>query len=202
MCEGPESCGEFLLIVLGFAGWWIDDGDAILETNLSHHLGQKPEAAQLAPTLFRRQRQLEHQAQQGIAGHAVLGPNRTVADCGKGGFDRVGGANMQPVLGRKVVKGQQGSAILQQFFHGLGVLGAEIPRKPVKRLFCLDLSLRHPDIMETRLGLGLNGFGHFVEDVGRLMYPTPLAAGLRPRLVQRGPEPQGAIADAQCRRRF
>ena len=60
--ERSESGGDFLLSVLGFAGW-IDDGDAILETNPSHHLGQKPEAAQLAPTLFRRQCPLEHQAQ-------------------------------------------------------------------------------------------------------------------------------------------
>ena len=52
---GSGSGGEFLLIVLGFAGG-IDDGEAILETNPSHHLGQKSEATQLAPTLFRRQR--------------------------------------------------------------------------------------------------------------------------------------------------
>jgi len=51
--------------------------------------------------------------------------------------------------------------------------------------------------METRLGLGLNGFGHFVEGVGRLVDPTPLAAGLRPRLRQCRPKAQGAIANPQ-----
>jgi len=53
--------------------------------------------------------------------------------------------------------------------------------------------------MQPHLGLALNGFRQLVEDIGRFVHPAALIAGLRPRLVQRRPEPQGA-ADAQRRR--
>ena len=52
---------------------WIDDRDPILKPDTPQHVGQALEAAQLAPALLHRQRQLEHQAQQGIPGHVVIG---------------------------------------------------------------------------------------------------------------------------------
>lgn len=75
-----------------------------------------------------------------------------MTDGGKGGFDRVGGANMNPVLGRKVVKGQSLRSILGQDGDRLGVFGPEIPSEAVESLVRLGLGLSHPNFMQPRLG--------------------------------------------------
>ena len=83
------------------------DGNAILKTDALDQLRQAFKSAYLAPALLGGQRQLEHQPQQGITGHAVLGAGRPMANGRKARFNRVSRPDMYPVLGRKVVKGQE-----------------------------------------------------------------------------------------------
>jgi len=100
----------------------------------------QPEAAHFAPALLRHQRQLEDQAQQGVPGRAVLGPGGAVPNGGKTRFDRISSPNMDPVLGRKVVKGQQLGSIFGQDDDRFGILGAKISHEAIKRFFRLGLS--------------------------------------------------------------
>ena len=51
-----------------------------------------------------------------------------------------------------------------------------------------------------RLGLGLHRFWHGVQEVGSLVDPAALNPGHAVNLVQRGPEPHGAVADSQLGR--
>ena len=53
------------------------------------------------------------------------------------------------------------------------------------------------DVFQMRLGLGLDRLGHSVQNVGGLVNPATLNAGLAINLVQRGPEPHGAVTHSQ-----
>lgn len=197
----PESGGDFLLLFRGVSRWSVHRYPVLKPYTLDD-LRQALEPAQLAPAFLRRQCQLEYQAQQRIPGHAVLGPGGPMTDRGEARFDGVSRPNVNPVLGRKVVKGQQGRPVLDQLVHRLGILGAEVAHKAVERLSGLGFGFGHPDLMEARLGLALNGFWQFIEHMGRLVHPAALAAGVWPDLVQGRPETQGAVTDRQLRRRL
>ena len=80
---------------------------------------------------------------------------------------------------RKVVKGQQGIAILGQAFDRLGVLGPVSLHEEIKGLVGMLTRVGLPDIMQLILGSRLQPFGQFVQDIGRLMHGTPLLAGVR-----------------------
>ena len=77
-----ESGGDFLLFLLGFSRLFVNRY-AILKPDTLDNLRQTLEPPQLAPAFFRRQCQLEHQTQQGIPGHTVLGPSGAMADRGE-----------------------------------------------------------------------------------------------------------------------
>lgn len=74
---GCWSGGDLLLFLL--LGGLIDNPQAILEVDSLDHVGQEFKASQRMPFLLRRQGPLEHPAQQGVPGDAVLGPGRPVA---------------------------------------------------------------------------------------------------------------------------
>jgi len=90
-----ESGGDLLILFLGFPGR-VDDPEAILTPNPLRDLRQAPEAPRLAPPLFGGQGQWEHQAQQGVPRNTILGAGRP---------------EMNPMLGREVVKGQWGPPV-------------------------------------------------------------------------------------------
>ena len=52
-------------------------------------------------------------------------PAGAETDGGEGGLDGVDGAEVDPLLGREVVEGEQAVAVLDQAVHRLGVLGLE-----------------------------------------------------------------------------
>jgi len=121
-------------------------------------------------------------------------------DCSKGRLYRIGGPNMRPVLGRKVVETEQYLPILDQNAGRLGGLCAKIPYKPIKCLFCLSFGFSHPDFMQPRFGFAVDGFRQFIKHIGGLVYPAALATGLRPCFIQSRPKTQGAVAYGQFRR--
>src|SRR3982075_3055355 len=62
------------------------------------------------------------------------------------------------------------------------------------------LVLGVPDLGERLLRARLGGLGQRVEHVADLWPPAPLLAGLGEYLADRGPEPQGTVADREHRR--
>src|SRR6185369_7437925 len=58
------------------------------------------------------------------------------------------------------------------------------------------LGLGHPDFLERPLGLRVLALGQPVQDIGGLMDPTALAAGLRPHLLDCLPEASAPSATA------
>ena len=104
---------------------------------------------------------------------------------------------MYPVLGWEVIESQQNITIFRQALNCFGVLGFERLHKQIKGLPGLLSRLGHPDIMEHGFGLWLNGLGHFVEDIGCLMYPAALFLGRRVDLSQSRPKAQCSIAGRQ-----
>jgi hypothetical protein len=62
------------------------------------------------------------------------------------------------------------------------------------------LVLGVPDLGERLLRARLGGLGQRVEHVADLVPPAPLLARLGEHLADRGPEPQGTVADREHRR--
>src|SRR5262249_4730531 len=85
---------------------------------------------------------------------------------------------------------------LSQALGGLGILRFIGRNAPLKsQLGTLALG-RQPDGLQALWGLRLEVCGPFVEPVGRLMHPTPLAAARAIHLAQRVPSPQRTIPNS------
>ena len=128
---------------------------------------------------------------------AALGAHGAVADGSEDAFDGVGRPDMPPVLGREVVEGQQGVAVLCQAGDGLGVFCVVLGGESIHRPLGLGAAIRHPDIMQGSFGGRLSRLRQLVQDIGCLVDPTALAAGVGKDLLQRLPEAQSAIADGE-----
>ena len=85
----------------------------------------------------------------------ALGLGRTEPHGGKCGFDDIGGAQMKPVLRRKVTAGQQFFPVLFQAVGRLRVLGPVHFQEVIKCLLSLRPGGRHPDFVQRRFGLRL-----------------------------------------------
>lgn len=116
-----------------------DDSDAILKADTVHYVRQLLKTPYPTPALFGRQRQLEDQSQQGVPRHAVLGAGRPMANRGKAGFDRVGGADVYPVFRREVIKGQQRVTVFLQQVNPLGYLASKSRWKAARAFSALAL---------------------------------------------------------------
>ena len=93
---------------------------------------------------------------------------------------------------------------------GLGPLGPELGVEPLRRRHGVVAVLGVADLGQHLLGGRLHRLGQGVEDVGDLVHPVALLAGLGPHVAQRRPEPQrpvahgdhrGAACPAACRSR-
>jgi hypothetical protein len=95
---------------------------------------------------------------------------------------------MRPMLGRKIVEGKEDFFIFLQTFAGLGkfdlVTGDELI---VSRQSCFA-GWRQVHFMDQLLGLALNTFWHFIEDIGRLVYPASLLGDRAVFLLQGDPK--------------
>src|SRR5271170_4425003 len=104
---------------------------------------------------------------------------------------------MLPVFGREVVESQQRVAILNRAFDRLVVFDGPGFDEGVERRERILLGLCHPDLLERPLGLRVLALRQLVQDVGRLVDPAALAAGLRPHLLERLPEAERAVGDCE-----
>jgi hypothetical protein len=77
---------------------------------------------------------------------------------GEGRLDRVGGAEVYPMLCRVVVERQQGIAIVAQAVHGLRVLGREALERAIAGPLGVLAALGPPDLVPFGLDLRRHGF--------------------------------------------
>ena len=103
--------------------WRVGDLDAVAECDALDDLRQLVLTFQPVPGLGGGHHELEHHQPGRVLRQRALGPHRAVPDGGKHALDRVGRAQVIPVLGRKVVEGQQGVAVLEQAGDRLLVFG-------------------------------------------------------------------------------
>jgi hypothetical protein len=103
------------------------------------------------------------------------------------------------VLSREVVEGQQLVAVFHQLAHGLLILHAVGFDEEIEGGCRLLLGLGHPDVLQFRLRLFVQGFGHGTQNVRCLVDPTTLLARIGKDLAQRRPEPKRAVANGQFR---
>src|ERR1700682_365472 len=104
---------------------------------------------------------------------------------------------MLPVLGREVVEGQQRVAIFDQALDRLVVFDAPGLDEDVERCERIVLGLGHPDLLKRSLGFRVLSLRQLVQDIGGLVYPAALAAGLRPHLLDRLPEAERTVGDCE-----
>src|SRR3954462_7904969 len=106
---------------------------------------------------------------------------------------------MLPVLGGKIVEGEQCVAVLCEARDRLVVLDPVGLDKGVEGDQRLLFGLGHPDVLKGAFGLGLLALRQFVEDIGGLVHPTALAARLGPDLLKGLPETECAVGHREFR---
>ena len=82
-----------------------DGFDSVDELYADDRLGQPAVSVEAAPTVLCRLGEFEDHGERRLVGEASLGSHGTVSHGGECAFDRVGGAQMLPVLGGRVVEG-------------------------------------------------------------------------------------------------
>ena len=105
------------------------------------------------------------------SGEAVRHPWR-LSHGGDCAFDGVGGAQMLPMLGGKVVERQHRRAILDQAGGRLVVFDGVGLDEGVEGAVCVVPGLGHPDFLESTLCLRVQALGQLVEHVGGLVQLT------------------------------
>ncbi len=91
------------------------------------------------------------------------------------------------MLGGEVVEGEQRLAVFGQALDGLVVLDAIEFDERIQGSLGGVPGLRHPDVLQCALGLGLQALGQLVQDIRGFMHPATLRSCLRPHLSDRLP---------------
>ena len=95
------------------------------------------EVAQFVPYFLCALAEFEHYAQHAVTAQAALRACCTLANGGKGAFDRLKLSNALPVLSREVEKAQQIFAVLDQVLRDIWVLSLEGSNELVKDSLCI-----------------------------------------------------------------
>lgn len=147
-----------------------------------------------------RDGQLEDHGERRGVGQAALGSRRSASDSGEDALHRVRCLQMRPMLGGEIVEGQERFPILRQAIDGLVMLGSTLGLELIQRRFGVGAAFGHPNLLEVVLGGRLEGFGHLVQYVGRLVDPAPLVARGRVDLLKGLPEADRTVPRGQIRR--
>jgi len=102
-------------------------------------------SSQFSPTPGGTLSQLEHHCQRSLRGSAASRFSLPQPDCGERTFDRIGRANVAPVLRRKIKERQQNITVFSQARHALFVLGFEGLLEQIERLAGLNFCWSAPD---------------------------------------------------------
>jgi len=176
-----------------------DDLNPVVELYSQDDFRQEVVAFETTPALLGSLSKLEDHCQCGVVGETTLRSSRAMTDRGKGALDWVCAPQVFPMLGGKVVEGEQRVTIFGKAFGRLLVLETVGLDEDVESGFGGAPGLCHPDIVQRALGLGVQAVGQFVEHVGGLVHPTTLHSRSRPNLPDCLPETERAIADGQLR---
>jgi hypothetical protein len=106
---------------------------------------------------------------------------------------------MFPMLGGEIVEGEQCLTVFAQALDGLLVFDAIGFDKPIECSLGVLPGLRHPDVLQCALGLGLQALWQPVQDIRGFVHPAALRSCLRPHLVDRLPEAERPIGDGEPR---
>src|SRR5438034_9459491 len=144
-------------------GW--ESWKTLVSVTAYHSFGGEVEASntptirRLTPScrhqLLRLARELEGHGKRRLVREASLRPCRSMADGCEGALDRVGRAQVLPVLGGKIVEGEQHVAILGQTFDRLVVLRAVVFRESIEGGLDGLPGLGHHNVLERSLGFAL-----------------------------------------------
>jgi hypothetical protein len=99
------------------------DLNAVLEWNSCNHFGKVIKSPLPSPGLLGGLAQFKQHVQHALSRETALGALGPMTNRGEGRFDRIGGADALPVLGRKILEGQQFVPIPIQAFNRLGIFG-------------------------------------------------------------------------------
>jgi hypothetical protein len=152
-----------------------------------------------APVPLRLLDKLEDHGERGLVREAALGANGAMARRRERALDRVRRPQMLPVLGGKVVKGEQRVAIFLQTGGGLLVFLRVALDEGVERGTGIRFRLGHPDLLQFALGLRLLALRQFDEYVCGLVHPAALLARFRPYFAGGLPEAETAVSDGEFR---
>ena len=92
------------------------------------------------------------------------------------------------MLGWKVIEGKEDFFIFLQAFAGLWKFDLVTGDELIISCYSRFAGRRQVHFMDQLLGPALNAFGHFVENIGRLMHPAPLLRYWTIFLLQGDPE--------------
>ena len=143
--------------------------------------------------------QLEDHREASDATAVATGLLLSMLDRREDALDRIGGPQVNPVLGREVVEGQELLSIFVETLDRLRILGLIGLDEQIERLVSMRTRVSHPDLMELLFGTGLQALRQLVDHVAALVEPAPLRSGLGKDLGQGLPEAQGAVARGQLR---
>src|ERR1700751_1476486 len=107
---------------------------------------------------------------------------------------------MRPMLGWKVIESKEDFFIFVQAFAGLREFGLVTGDELIVSCQSRFAGRRQVHFMDQLLSLALNTFGHFIEDIDRLMHPAPLLRYWPIFFLQGDPESKRTVADGQLRR--
>lgn len=105
-------------------------------------------ATQCSPPLLRAVREFEHRRQNARARAAATRLDRARANRGEGRFNRVGGAQVDPVRARKVVEGEQRIPILGQALGSLRIFRLVGLHEGSERAMRVVARCGYPDLMQ------------------------------------------------------
>jgi hypothetical protein len=148
-----------------------DDLNSVVELYSQDDFRQEAVAFEAAPALLGSLRELEDHRQRGLVGEATLRSSRTMTDGSKCALDWVCGPQVFPMLGGKVVEGEQCITILGPALGRFLVLAAVGLDEDVKSGFGVFPGLRHPDVVQRAVGLGVQAVRQLVEDVAAWSAP-------------------------------
>lgn len=144
-------------------------GHAVDETNALNQFTESLDRVDAPPTLLGFETELQHHGERAVLGEGTLHSLGAVAQRGERGLDHVAGAHVNPMLGRKVVEGQQLGAVLRETGDGSWILGRVLLFEQRHRLLSRLSALGHPDLVQVVLGLGTSGLGQVVENIRGLV---------------------------------
>src|SRR6516164_11486971 len=118
-------------------------------------------------------------------------------DGGEYALNRVRGAQVVPMLGRKVEEGEQGLAVLRQAGHRLVVLGTVFVGEGVDSRFSFRAGWRAVDLAQVGLHVDLDRESDLVQHVHRFVHPAALVPSARKDLLERLPQAETTVTDGE-----